>query len=429
MVHDRQSFSGGWMSSPILWMTASIALTAPRPASAETGASPEPPVLRLSSADDESSIRFQLAAQIRWEYQAIDGGQGQPMVHENEILFRRLRIIVGGSIISEDFTYRLHFNFVPGAIELIDLWIDYRFHSQVSLRLGQFKIPFTRYRLGSFSTRPMVDWSYPTRYFGAERQIGLMIHNGVGRPPRFEYQVGLYTGVNARMSNGVAMPHVYGVDRPNPSDLTDPSAPSSFHPELAAHVAYNHGNIDVRAPQDFEGGALRASVGLSAAYDIRPTLGQDMTLRIAPEAVLKVHGFTFWGVFYMVFHEEIVGNESLALGLLGAVVQASYLFLERFEVGLRYTDVSILSGLREDAKQYADQRIDDEEDADAQEALRQRLSSVGLLEAVHEVTLGFNVYLLARSLKLGVDGGPIIHQRSDRTRVDALVRIQAQLTF
>lgn len=429
MGNATHSLSGGWISSPILWVTTAVVLFVPKTSSAEAGATSAAPVLRLSSADGGSSIRFQLAAQIRWQYQAVDGGAGQPMVRENEILFRRLRTIIGGSIVSEDFTYRLHFNFAPGAIELIDLWIDYEFHPQVSLRLGQYKIPFTRYRLGSFSTRPTVEWSYPTRYFGAERQIGLMIHNGVGRPPRFEYQVGIFTGVNARASNGVAMPRVYGVDRPNPSDLTDPSAPSSFHPELAAHVAYNYGDIDARAPQDFEGGPLRASVGLSAAYDVRPALGQDMTLRIAPEAVIKVHGFSLWGVFYMIFTEEIMGSDRIALGLLGAVAQASYLFLERFEIGLRYTDVSILSGLREDARQYADQRIDDEEDGVAQDELRQRLSSIGLIEAIHEIALGFNVYILARSLKLGVDGGPIIHQRSDRTQVDAEVRIQAQLTF
>ena len=400
-------------------------LATPRTVNAEASS----PVLQLSSSDGDSSIRFQLAAQIRWEFDNTDRGPDRPAEQENSIFFRRLRAVISGSLVSEDFTYKLHFNLVPGALELIDLWIDYRFHRHIAVRLGQDKIPFTRYRLGSFSTRPVLEWSTPTRYFGAERQIGVMVHNGVGRPPRFEYQLGIATGVNARASNGVAMPLVFGAERPNPSDLTDPSAPSSFHPELIVHVAYNHADIDTKTPQDFDGGPPRFSVGLSAAWDVRPEPRQDLTLRVAPEVVLKVRGFTLWTVFYLGFWDEVSGTEQLGLGLLGGVAQASFVFLDRYEVGLRYTNVSILRAMRADARRDADGRIDEAEDDASREALAQQLSSVGLVRAEHEVTVGFSVYLFGRSLKLGVDGGPIIHQRTDQDRIDALVRLQAQLTF
>lgn len=411
--------------APSVLVGVALLSTAPRSGWAEAS----PPVFRIATDDGQSSLRLQIAAQIRWSYEYADAGTGESAASSNDIQFRRLRLILGGSLVTERLTYRLHLNLVPGAVELVDFWSDYQLHEQLSMRLGQFKVPFTRYRLGSWSNRPVLEWSHPTRYFGAERQIGLMLHNNVGRPPRFEYQVGLYTGVNARASNGVAIPRVFGTDRPNLSALVDPAAPSSFHPEVGLHLAYNHGDISVRGPQDFEGGGPRFSVGLSGVWDARPTAGQDMALRLAPEVIFKLHGFCLWGVFYMAFWDHVTDDEGIDLGFLGGVAQASYVFLDRYEVGLRYTNVSILDALRRDARAQADQRIAAVDDDEAQAALARRLSSVGLLEAEHELTLGFSVFALERTLKFGVDGGLMIHQRTDGNRYDMLIRVQAQLGF
>lgn len=403
------------------------AVDEPAPASAPSPR--QPPRLELRTEDGDSSIRFQIATQLRWTYTNEDGGPGQPATSDNDIRFRRLRLIFGGSLVSRDFSYKLHFNLVPGAMELMDFFIDYRFADQFALRFGQWKVPFTRYRLGSWATRPTLEWSNPTRWFGAERQIGLTAHNNVSRPPRFEYQIGVYTGDNARASNGVGMARLFRESRPNPSDLTDPEPPRSFHPEIAAHFAYNHGGIDVRAPQDFEGGGPRFSLGLSATWDLRPTPRQDMAARIAPEAILKLHGFTLWGVFYLIFWEEVADDEETRLGMLGGVAQASYVFLDRFEVGLRYTNVAMLSAIRRDAQRYADLRIAAAEDDASREELINLYNGIGLVEAEHEITLGFSTYFLARTLKLGVDGALAIHQRVDRNRYDLQIQIQAQLAF
>lgn len=389
----------------------------------------EVPRLEATSSDGNSSIRFRLAAQIQWAYSLQDQGPGKPNQDDNSIFFRRIRPVIGGSLFTRDFTYLLHINLVPGSIELIDLWANYRFHAQFQVFLGQGKIPYTRYRLGSWQTRPVADWSYDTWYFGAERQLGVMFHNDVSRPPRWEYQLGVYTGVNVRASNGVGMARTYNEPRPNPSDLTDPAAPSSFHPEVVLHVAYNHAEIDTSAPQDWTGGPARFSVGLSAAWDARPAAGQDMSLRLAPEAIFKIHGFTLWGVFHLGFFDEIVGSETMQLGMLATMAQASFVFLERYEIGLRYANVMIRTNLREDARAYADQQIAEAEDEEARTALEERHRSVGRLQAEHEVLLGFNVYFFDTMLKLQLDGGVRIHERIDGDRYDMLIRTQVQLAF
>ena len=387
------------------------------------------PRLELATEDGSSSIRFRLAAQILWAYDLRDVGPSQPLEEENSIRFRRLRPVITGSVFTEAFTYLLHLNLVPGALELMDLWFNYRFHRHVEVRLGQLKIPYTRYRLGSFATRPVADWSVPNRYFGAERQIGLMLHNNVGRPGAWEYQVGIYTGVNARSSNGVGVPLTYSESRPNPSDLVDPSAPSSFHPEIVAHIAYNYNNMDVSAPQDWEGGPARFSIGASVAWDARPEAGQDLTLRFAPEVIFKVHGFTLWGVFNLGFFDELAGSERMELGMLAAVAQASYVFLDRYEVGLRYTNVTLLSAIRRDSRAFGERMIEEAEDDEERAAFEEQYAENGLLEGEHELNLGFNIYLFDTALKLQLDGGLLIHEWEDGNRYDMQIRLQGMLKF
>jgi hypothetical protein len=388
------------------------------------------PRLELSTDDGNSSIRFRLGVQVLWTYRYEDQGSGKPAEDSNEILFRRIRPELTGSIGSRNFTYRLHLNLVPGALELMDLYVNYRAHEQFEIMFGQEKIPYTRYRLGSWQNRPMVDWDPTTRYFGAERQIGIIFHNNQSAPPRIEYQFGIFTGVNARASHGIGLPLVYADPRPNPSNLVDPAAPSSFHPELVAHLAYNHGGIDVAAPQDWAGGPARFSIGLSAAWDIRPADMQDLALRLAPEAILKLYGFTLWGVAHLGFSNEMADDDNVQLGLIGAMVQASVVFCERYEIALRYGHVTIMSDLRDDARAYRDQQIADAaDDPELQEELTTQFRSVGRLQAEHELLLGFNVYFLDTALKLQLDGGMLVHERTDGDRYDMRIRTQLQLVF
>jgi len=410
----------------LAWLTLVTVLLAARGAAAEIAA---PPRLEVTTEDGSTSLRLRFVGQIQWRFELEDPGDGAALEHENTILFRRIRPIIGGSLFTRDFTYALQLNLVPGALELDDFWLGYRIHDQAQIRLGQFKIPFTRYRMNSFADLPVVDWSRPTQWFGAERQMGLMLHNGVGSPPMFEYQAGIFTGVNARASNGTAMPRLYGAPQPNPSLLADPAAPSSFHPELVGHFAYNHGGIDVRRPTDREGGPARFSVGLSAAWDPQPAATQDMAIRLAPEFAFKAYGFHLLGVFYAVFFDEVEGRDRMRPGMLGVVAQASYFFVERLEVALRYTHISVLEGLRDDARAHADGQIAAAADLDEQAALMERYADVGQVTAEHELTLGLNIFLLGDGLKLQVDGGLLAHDRLDETRYDMIFRVQSQIRF
>jgi len=401
------------------------------PAPADDGPPPVPdrPRLEIQSGDGQSSIRFQLAVQLQYYFQNVDRGPNADRENDDAVIFRRIRPVISGSLLTESLTYRLHLNLVPGALELMDFWFNYRFHAQAQMLVGQNKVPFTRYRLDSFQDTPLVDWSNPTRFFGAERQLGVMLHNDVSRPPRWEYQLGVYTGDNARASNGVGLSRTYGETPANPSNLTDPAPPSGFHPEIVAHLGYNHPDMNVRRPSDLEGGPLRYSFGLSAAWDIRPTPTEDWALRLAPEVLIKAHGFMAQGVFYAAFWDDVATDDSFALGAVAALLQTSYVIRRRVEIALRYSLVHITEDLRNDARTRADGIIADAADDEEAEALTRRYASVGHVIREHELNLGVTVYAVATTLKLAIDGGLLGHERDDGTRWDFRLRTQAQLAF
>jgi hypothetical protein len=386
------------------------------------------PVLQFDLADEETSIRFGLVAQLQIDWSMrdrdVDG-----LEQDYRFVLRRLRPDLRGTLLTRNLAYRLYLNVVPGSLELMEYWVDYRFHDHARVRIGQIKVPFTRYRLNSFRDLPFVDWSNPTRWFGAERQIGVMLHNGVGRPPAVEYELGVFTGANARASNAVGMSRAYGERPSNPSNLSDPSFVDGVHPEVIAHLGYNYGEINSRTTSDLEGGPLRFLVGISGAWDFNPTPTEDMRFRLAPEVLLKARGFFAQGVFYLGGFDEIRGGSRARLGVLSTLLQAGYLFRGRFEFAARYSLIYVLPSLRHDARRYADDLIDGAETEEDAQELTAHYESVGQVIAEHDVGLGVSIYLVGAALILRVDGSMLIHERLDDDFVEGRVRLMLQMAF
>ena len=421
---SRGGVDGGRVA---LLMSALLLLMWLMPKAAQGGM--EKPQLKVASASGKNSLEFHLATQFRWEYTFIDKGSGGERDTDHDLIFRRLRPVIRGSLLTEDFTYLLHLNLVPGYLELMDLWAEYAFHPLAKVRLGQFKIPFTRYRLNSFKDLPVVDWSNPTRWIGAERQLGIMLHNGLAKPPALEYQFAVFTGQNARASNAVGIPALYNEPVFSPSSLTDPAGWKRPHGELVAHIAYNYGGIEVKRPSELKGGKPGFSVGMSAAWDFQPVRLEDMRLRLAPEIMVKAHGFAISGVFYVAFWDKAAGPGMSDLGMVGVVLQMSYVFLRKYEISLRYTDIYVYDELREDTRRYADNRIAEAGTAAEADALAEQFADNGNIHSEREVNLGFNVYLMGTTLKWQIDAGLLIHGREDGNRYDVQLRSQLQLAF
>lgn len=397
----------------------------------------------ISNDDGTSRLRFQFAGQLRLQLQSPDGGPGKARNNTLTAEARRIRLILGGSFPEHGLSFRLHLSLAPGSNELMDAYFDHNYWSGHRLRLGQYKIPFTRYRIQSFQRLTFADWSIVTTYFGAERQMGLTFHNGFENPPVFGYAIGIFTGVNARASHAVGLARLFGEVPANPSDLADPAPKAEFHPELVAHLSCNLAGITLASDSDDSRKGPRFSAALSAAWDLDPEEFHDMTIRLAPEFLFKYGGASVSGIGYAGFVDysrKYCAPITDKLAITGGIAQVAYRFPGDFEISARYAVIDFYDDLVVDAFNRASRIISEAEEnlagADERELAQQylddilsRYRDIGYTYKKEEVTIGLNIYLDGHSLKWQNDAGWLIYSRSDEDRTDFTARSQLQLAF
>lgn len=392
----------------------------------------------LSNPDSTSTIRLQFAGQMRTQFESRDAGPGTERTEKLTAEARRIRLTLLGDFPQYRLTFKLHLSLGPGSLELMDMQFDYRWSGSFRIRAGQYKIPFTRYRIQSFQRLTFVDWAIVSKYFGAERQTGLTIHNGYEKPPTWGYEIGIFSGQNARASHAVGLAGIYGEPTPNPSDLADPGPKVEFHPAIFAHVSYNPGGINVQSDSDDKDAGLRGSVGMSAGWDFDPNRYQNLKGRFAPEALLKYRGASFSGIGYLGLVK--IGCPAVTrTGMTGALLQSAYRFMPHFEFSARYAVVDFADELMTAAYDRAQRLVafaQYEADISDSPLARQQLDVIkaqyknaGRVVREEEFTIGFNVYIESNSLKWQTDAGRLLHSRIDGDRVDYVVRSQVQVAF
>ena len=359
------------------------------PACAET-----PPDLKsfkfeIASPDRTYSLRFSLAAQL-WMVTHDSGSVGGAREQSAVVQVRRVRPTISGTAFSPAFRYMVHVSVTPNAFEFMDLTADYAFTPGFRVRIGQWKIPFTRYRIRSYKNRQVVDWAITAKYFGAERQIGVLLHDGYdsGVPPRCEWAVGVFNGINSRTAHGVGPSMIY-------EPPTDPEQGRGLHPEVVFRLGYNHGGINTTGEGDLEGGPFRFAVSLGGAVDFAPVFAEDWGIRGAADALIKAHGFSLAGTFYVATVQDGPTLGDQRLGALGAWAATGYVIKKRVEIAGQYAAV-----------------------IPAQEG-----------EPVHEVRGGVNVFILGRRVQWRTDGGVVLGRDDAGATTDIQMRSILQMTL
>jgi hypothetical protein len=358
---------------------------------------------------DSNSVRIGFSVQTRLDFESKDKGADAERQETLLGYFRTVRPVLSGSFPKHKLAFQLQMNTVPGALELLDMYFDWKAGRHVQLRFGQFKTPFTRYRNQSRLRLTFVDWPIVGPYFGAERQIGFCLHNGFDNPPKYEYALGVFSGKNARASHGIGIAKVYDVDLTNPSLLNGDGGKTEFNPELFLRLAYNRGGIDVSSDTDPERGPLRYSVGLNGAWDLKAERYTDFNWRLAPELLAKYRGWSFGLIGYA--GGSRVGEEvEVKPTMLGLLARLAYRIDPRWELSARTAIVHLRADLIWDI------------------ALKQGLvgeSPYPIMEH-SELSLGVNRYLVDHRLKLQMT---IDWQRYLDDRTDLFVQTQFQLAI
>jgi hypothetical protein len=376
------------------------------------------------AGDDNTALKLQLAGQFQTVWESRDGGSGDDRESSLYMQVRRVRPVLVLDLPDYRTSFRLHVNLSPGAAELLDFQFDVVLRRHLQVRVGQYKIPFTRYRIQSFQRLTFVDWSVVTRYFGAERQFGLTVHNDYEKPPRLAYALGVFNGVNSRASHAIGLASVFGERVSNASDLSGGGRRAEFHPELVGHVAYCRGGIEVASDSDLEGGGLRYMLASSVAWDLDPNAYEDLALRFAQEFLVKYRGVSFMGVGYVGL-VTVDGSLRTRMAMAGVLGQSAWRVSRRCEVSVRYAVVDIDDAVADAAVSRAQGIIGGTDN----EGVMAQYGDAGMVRAVHEGTLGFNVYVEEHGFKIQNDVGFTRQERRDADRVDYVIRSQIQVAF
>lgn len=314
---------------------------------------------------------------------------------------RRIRPILRGSFLGGRITATLHVELNPESPELIDAWVDGAILPALRLRVGQFKTPFTEYYQRSL-TEQAVDWPLTSHWFGGERQLGAMAH-GADPDTGLSYAAGAFAGQNRRATFARELPRLYDLPTENASSFSNPAATEPIHTEFMARVGHTTPGMNLRSRMDLDGGDLRHSVALSAAWDTGPVRGRDFALRLAPEVTLKHAGFTAIAIGFLGWIEDAAGQ--LAPGAVGALGELAWRAHRHLEFTARYARIHVLTAV------MADNRNHDP------------------AHASHEFTFAVGVPIVGRSLIWETDVAWVRADRSAGARDDLRVRSQIQLAF
>jgi hypothetical protein len=354
--------------------------------------------IRIGKTNDWVGIGF--GTQLQFEYEPQFAGAGAEKSSSETLEFRRLRLTLSSSFIDGRIRSRFQINATPSAFELIDMWFTFTRFKFAALRVGQFKIPYDRYRAQSFAALSFTDWASTTKMFGSEREIGIETYANGGFW-NLEYAFGLFTGVNARASHGVGIAEVYGEVPQNPSELGSGEIVTEFHPSLVGRVAKNFGGINTDTNSDVTGTKhLRHSVGFGFAWDARPTAAQDLGVRLSAEWLGKIRHVDINVITYLAWFAPSQGGKIL-FGPLGVMGEVGYRFTPMWELAARYSITYLTPWLRSDARSYGESQIANATDMAQAQA---QYGANGDQITTANLALAGTAHIIGNSLKVVAEG-------------------------
>lgn len=374
--------------------------------------------LKIESEDGLASIQFGLAAQIQYDstWANYNNAHDAPMAHGNKIRIRRLQPLVKGHFFTKNLTYKFMIEPTPSKVDIMDLFLDYKFHRHARLRAGLGKVGFTRKRLNSWKNQSLVDFSIAPRYFGSERQLGLTLHNGFGKKTTHEYELGIYTGQQSRPGCAKGLTYVSNERMTNPSLIATTNengkekqgAWDEVHPELVGHYAYNHNNIDVTTETDWAKTGFRFSIGAGLSFDPRPHAYRDYAMRTGFEFMTKFKGWSFFATHWSGWYDKsgAIGDDGQSKdfnwAIHGFFAQTGYLLFRDVEFAIRYAYMYVNDDFRKDVKARAQAMLAKNPESGVYD---KALNTTSDLKEDHELVAGINYYPFGRHVKIATDFG------------------------
>ncbi len=285
----------------------------------------------LESADGDNLLKLGLRIQGRYTFEQVqlDPDPARQMYFS----IPRLRVSFSGHAFGPSLKYKFEYDWGKGGTGTKDAWISARLgEGSTRLTLGQFKKPFSRQQLVSSSRINFMERAITDKYYGASRDIGLMLHNGIGATAGMEWAVALVngTGEKASFSGDVVVDPTTGEGEVTSGKFSN--VPDHMHPMLVGRVGYSSAKkscYDESAfGDDCTGAALSVIADLDA--DAEAVSADDGALRAEADYIVKASGLVLTGAGYLGMVQSDTSWTAQALESFGFSQEVSYLLSERY---------------------------------------------------------------------------------------------------
>lgn len=349
----------GELAREVAALRSEVASAGAAQAAAESAATYKDGFL-LATADGRFSLRTKGYVQLRHLLRMQDG-HDDPV--ESSALLRQARIAWDGNVYSPRLGYKLFVELAQSSVQLLDAYVEGAPVASLSLRGGQFKVPFSRDFLTSDEVLSFLERSVAVDEFRYDRDVGLMV-TARAFGDRLEATAGVWNGAgkNVRANDNldplVAARFTVAVLgklwKPEEGDFDDSRRPALL---LGGGVTFEN------APSPKEYGYRSGGEGRAVQITKRDVDGDGRDDNVQVEQANLELAFRFRGLGIetegFVRREDwgILGDSNGFVpekDFLGGYAQASYFVVpQRFQVGARaaYAEVSPLSlgGKKRDA--------------------------------------------------------------------------------
>ncbi|MFT3707688.1 MAG: porin [Archangium sp.] len=183
-------------------------IVAPLAAAPDAGTPAEPPLpveLKAKFGEGVTVRSGDFSVNVRGRFQlqatALVPTEGSTFQRSNQFVVRRARLLLKGEM-PWHLSWTLHLGFSANDLEadapnpIRDLYVQWTWLRDLSLRVGQMKVPFDVQRVVSSSSLQMVDRSAATLELNLDRDVGVQLYSddlfGLGQ--RFRYSLGVWQG-------------------------------------------------------------------------------------------------------------------------------------------------------------------------------------------------------------------------------------------
>jgi len=371
--------------------------------------------LRITAQDSSFNMKigFRFQTLFLSEFDVPDDDLGSLENNETRILIRRSRLKFNGFAFTPKLKYKAELalsnrdngggnssTFNNAANIILDAWVEWNFFKNLSIRVGQMKLPSNRERVISSGNLQFVDRSRLNSRFTLDRDVGAMIrnHHKLGETFILKEAVTFSSGegknITAANVGGTAVTFQlealpFGKFQ-SKGDYVGSDTKREPKPKLAINVVY-----------DINSNAGRER-GRGGSFIVNPTgefIGRNLT-NLHADLIYKHNGLSFMAEYSntsadggpIVTNEEgsVIGTYFTGTGLN---LSLGYLFESNWEIAGRFTDIRPDEGVAEDEIQY---------------------------------TLGLNKFIVGHKLKIQ---GDVTYRAIDNSDDDFFYRLQMDIHF